>query len=430
MSLFSWLFTYVLGGITFIPVVAIALAAYTFYTSEKTTHAATALTRFDEEKEKGPLLKEKDGKDRDTEEKLKIHATVRRTFEPQPLDNSGSYVSSLRSLLATSQAKSARKETAWLALKGHVLYLYEDEACTDVLDVISLPQWEVSIFPSEGLLEGELFSKRNSIMLSPKAKSTTTDSPSESESQEMPYFIFIPMLTTMETTYHTLLHASDPSLLASIPSIFRSDDIDNFISVLHSTSDPLPTRWFNTLIARMFFSYYRTDALEAAICARLNKKLGKIKRPGWLTALSVPRVDVGTSPPMISKPMLKNLTTEGEASVEMAVSYKGKFKITLSATATFSLPSTTLSRARTYTVHLLLSVTLTALSGNLLVLIRPPPSNRIWYAFTSPPQLELSVDPVVSDRQIKWGLVLSTIESRLREVVSQLFPSFPTVAHT
>lgn len=427
MGLFNWLFTYILGGITFIPLVLLCSIAYTIYTSEPVQKLENSEIpgQFDDEK----LLKKE--KSNDNEEKFRLQATIRRTFSYTPPDpQNQSYVSSLRSLLATNPPK--RKENVWMALKGSTLYIYEDEACTEVMDVIDVTKWDVCIWPNEGLLDGELYSKRNCIRLDPKPDDSPPAPAPEGEVEgeeptpvvELPYFVFIPNLSTMESTYLTLLHSSHPSLPQSLPSIYSSADMESFIATLHSTSDPLPTRWFNTLLARLFFAYYKTDSLESAIRARLNKKLSKIKKPSWLTALSVPSVDVGTSPPMISKPMLKNLTSSGEASVELTFSYTGHFKITLSAIATFSLPSTSLSRARSYTVHLLLSVSVKKVEGNVLVLIKPPPSNRIWYAFTGSPKIELSVDPVVSDRQIKWSLVLGTIESRLREVVSH-FISFP-----
>ncbi|KZS87767.1 hypothetical protein SISNIDRAFT_460524 [Sistotremastrum niveocremeum HHB9708] len=376
---------YVVGGITFIPLVVLLLIVYTAYTSVPVPPPPRKVVD-------PPRILE--------DLKLKVYLTVRRTPQSTiPTDSSYSF----RSLLSSPNPQKP-KEQFWLVLKGRTLYLYEDEACVECNDVINLSSWQVTIWPSPGLLEGELFSKRNAIQLS--------------KEDEQPFYIFFTSPLQMEEVYHALLHASSPPVAQSIETVFNPAHLSEFISTLDFTPDPLPTRWTNALIARLFFAYYRTTSLEQFILFRINKKLSKIKRPAWLTELRVPKVDVGVTPPMISKPMLKNLTKEGEAAVELGFHYNGEFRITVEATATFSLPTlTTGATARTYAVKMVLAVVLKSLTGNLLLLIKPPPSNRIWYAFTSAPTVQMSVEPVVSDRQIKWNLVLSTIESKLREVI-------------
>lgn len=341
--------------------------------------------------------------------------TVRRTYEPLNESYAEYITSGYKSFMSKDPRRNRPKDQFFAILKqtatSVVLFLYDGDPAiqassfpVDCWAAIDISLHRPELFPiDKKVIDAELFMKKTSICLRPKEESSTEastasnapskDDPAPSQgvtdslesSKAIPWFFFPKSNYDKEDWLHAFLEAAritDPVGMASSASgtegaLYDPADMAALMENIDCQSDAIPTRWLNAMLGRLFLGVYRTQAVEDYIVGRIVRKLAKVQRPSFLSEIKVREVNVGSRTPLFSKPMLKELTQDGTASMEVNVQYKGDFRITISTVATINLGA----RFKTYEVALVLAVTLKDLEGTLVFKIKPPPSDRIWMGY-------------------------------------------------
>ncbi|KAF2271214.1 hypothetical protein CC78DRAFT_528125 [Lojkania enalia] len=452
MTISAFLLVYVLGGFTFIPLVLSAIFLHFYFTSpirdetqggEHTTNGSDRSTqRLDlSNSELERLPAELKTREHIPDVAAGYFAVCREYVPggtngkpPERTTPAGAviateslsvYQSMYRSIFdrnkttsptidgANAKSKKARNVFYVVLRLGHLM-LYDDSEQLEVRHVISLAHYDVDIYGGGGVIpEGELWIKRNCIRLSQKMQ--LEDVPSGSR----PFYLFSENCSEKEDFYHAMLQSQERSLTSSrtlpLPLGFNAPDLVRLVQQLHASEENMHTRWINALIGRVFLAMYKTSAVENFIRTKITKKIARVPKPALISSINLRKIDMGHLPPFITNPRLRELTIDGDLVVEADVSYKGEFRIEISAIARIELGS----RFKAREVTLILASILKKLEGHILVRVKPPPSNRLWVTFETPPKMELALEPIVSSRQITYGVILRAIESRIREVVNE-----------
>ena len=296
--------------------------------------------------------------------------------------------------------------------------LFDDDDQLEVRHVVSLAHHDVSIYSGEETTpEGELFIKRNAICLTRRADAV--DMPRDGQLSK-PFFLFSENCSAKEDFYLALLRNQELAFAADssktpTPIQFDVKNIISLVQKLHSSEEHMQTRWLNAMIGRIFLGVYKTKDIENFIREKLTKKISRVKRPAFLSNISIKRIDTGESAPYITNPRLRDLTVEGECCVEADMRYTGNFRLEVAATARIDLGS----RFKAREVNLVLAVVVRRLEGHVLFKIKPPPSNRLWFSFSQTPKMEMTIEPIVSSRQITYTVILRQIENRIKEVIAE-----------
>ncbi|KAK5053164.1 hypothetical protein LTR84_002138 [Exophiala bonariae] len=449
-----FLFVYVLGGITFLPLLIILVLAHAYYTLPPAKDSISTDSIADDpaqlsrsEDDKSALksatddLAEKFHRKHDSDVAAGYFAVCREYVPggvngkpPERLTPAGEvvaqespsvYQTMYRSIFDRSQkptiepnkdatGKSVKRSNNvfYVVLRHGHLMLYDDIQQLEVRYVISLEYHDVDIYGGgEDIPEGEIWIKRNAIRLTRK-RTRAGD-----KTNSLPFFFFSENLSEKEDFYFALLKNLEKSDHEDvpIPQDFDVKHIVMLVQKLHSSEEHLQTRWLNAFIGRMFLAMYRTPDLERFIRTKLTKKISRVKKPNFITKLALRKIDLGNSAPFITNPRLKDLTVNGDCTAEADVNYTGMFRIEIAATARIELGT----RFKPREVDMVLAATCKKLEGHVLLRFKPAPSNRLWFTFEKMPQMDLALESIVSTRQITYNVILRAIESRIREVIAE-----------
>ncbi|KAL4906923.1 hypothetical protein BDW74DRAFT_149990 [Aspergillus multicolor] len=451
----TFLVVYILGGLTFLPLVLLIFLLYSYLVlppcppqSEQVSSSGdTSLHRPNDDH-----LSLKSGTDELAEEFYRTHETdvaagyfvVCREYVPGGVngkpperttpageivatESPSVYQTMYRSLFdrkhtptiepaknTTKNGKRTRNMFYIVLRHGHLM-LYDDANQMEVRYVISLAHHDVGIYSGEAELpEGELWLKRNAISLSRRLESL-----GDLGGPTPPFFFFSENLSDKEDFYFAMLqnqtrlgHPPDR------PPKHQEFDVRHIVTLvqrLHSSEEQLQTRWINAVLGRIFLALYRTPEMEQLVRSKIIKKISRVNKPNFISNIGLRSIDMGNGPPFITNPRLKDLTVDGNCCVETDVQYSGNFRVEILATVRIDLGQ----RFKAREVDIVLAVVLRKLEGHMLIRFKPPPSNRVWISFESMPNMTMDIAPVVSSKQITYGIILRTIESKIREMVAE-----------
>lgn len=432
VSFIGFIVIYVLGGVTFLPFIALAAFIYIKGGIEPLLPKA---------KQKEPIhITDKD------EDVIVKRGWIRLTNQYQPkmpeVNSGNGIISGIQSYVSGSSNSSTnlKKGLVYAILKHGTLFCYESEKQQNVVMILPMQDFQVSLYPPnpEDKPEGEIYGRTSVIRLMPNAlkddikltsKNASVCTLSEDDITCYPtrvLYLTCGRNIDKEDWYFGLLEAHQllqdqspdgPQYVMMDNTHFDQDALEELIHQVQSTPSHRETAWINAVFGRLFLGMYKTDRLKNFVEMKIRKKIDKTKRPTFLDEIHVRSVDVGASVPFITDPKLLSLSTEGEVIVEAKVEYAGGLTIEIETDFNWSYSS----RMKPIRMNLILAVKLNRLAGRMMFKLKAPPTNRYWLAFFEMPEMDWKITPVVADKQIKLNIVTNAIESRIREVMAETF---------
>ncbi|KAI8055810.1 putative integral membrane protein conserved region-domain-containing protein [Syncephalis plumigaleata] len=271
---------------------------------------------------------------------------------------------------------------------------------------------DVSIYPP-GLPDNEIFLKDTPIRLA--RRPTPHDDVMEEEEESRDYYLFINAPVEKEDWYFALLKSSRHGSLMDMLN-FDTAAMRRVIGQVYSDADAdHSVPWLNALLGRLFLSVYKTPELRQHFINKIIKKTKRLRKPDFIDDIKVRDLDVGNQAPHIWDPRLLELSPDGTLRISVRIRYEGGFRVEIETGAIISVSS----RVRSIHVPVVLSALVKHFEGRMLVKIKPPPSNRLWIGFFDMPDMDISMEPVVSTKSLKYPVITKAILNRVRDMMRE-----------
>ncbi|CUG86909.1 Hypothetical protein, putative [Bodo saltans] len=165
----------------------------------------------------------------------------------------------------------------------------------------------------------------------------------------------------------------------------------------------------NLLAARIFFENTSGRDFEHFVRGKIEAKLNVLELPSPLSGhIEVADITIGGEVPLISGVSFASFSTNGEIGFDFDLHYRGGFRVVFAAS--FYVKSIRVPQ-------LLFHVHVVEISGRMHVSIGPPPTNKFWIGFHSPPNVRLEFTQEVASHEGVLSSILSWIPD-LSETIS------------
>lgn len=310
-----------------------------------------------------------------------------------------------------------------------------------ILKFISLKDVIVTMWPPT-LTEGSLFTKKSSILI---IKRSLFDSASNcfkvitSSDQFINNNIFFLQMennSEKEDWFFAILNALKSSddnkepftgyiknfgKFNEIPPEtyhFKTADVSKLIAINNANLDHINCKWFNLILSRIFLAYKANGKLETLIAEKIKDKLSKIS-VSFLDEFVINDLQLGGTPPIVSNPKIVKMNLEGDLEIHLDIFFDSKFVLNISTLVTVL--------NKTYPIELKLD--LKKLQGTVILLLKKPPSNRIWFTFSKIPFLDLEIEPVIVNKSFSYGMIVKTLKSKIIDALEEtlVYPYFEDI---